>query len=1410
MFPYRLSLRVLLLLLVTMAMFPVAGIVLYSGRDRQHRARQSALAITENQASNGAEQLQRVVDGLHQLLTTLAELPQIRSRDPKANNQLLGILQRQNDKIASLFAAEPGGRIFSAHSPLNQISVKDRKYFKEATQNLRFSAGEFVIGHFSGKRLIHFALPVIEGKTTLNSVLVGGMEISHPDSLVGNLALPRGSKITFMDPTGTEVGSIDPGADRVGIATSPARFLALTQAATKGAFVEASPEGAYLVAVRTLALPGEKTPYLLIKVAIPESAALAEATRDFQRNLVLLLVVAAVAGFIAWTLGNRILAHPICLLAKAADQLGRGHLDTRCGLTSMTREINGLASSIDAMADALHARDLERETSQATLFQSQQLLDLFFSQSLDGFYIAIADHPIRWDDTVDKDAAVDDFLDHMRIQRVNAAMLAQYQAAESDFLGKPIRAFFSHDLESARTTVRDFLDTGRMRHEGLEYKPDGTPIWIEGDYLCMYESAGWISGHFGIQHDVTERRMIEATLRENEERVRMLFDAVNDAIFVHDLGTGRILDVNQKTLEMYEYSREEILRLDVGRLSEGLPPFTQTDAMAYIQRSAHGEAQLFEWRGRRKSGQIFWAQVNMCRAVIKGEPCLLVTVRDVDARKAAESALQTSEERYQGLFLHSPDAIFWIGVESDGTFVVESINPAQEAQLGIKAQDITGKPLQSVLPAELAEQITNRYRECVLSGQPVTYDEQVDLGAGLRYFQTQLVPIRDASGRIHRLAGTSKDVTARRTAEESLHASQEMFRAIFDQAFQLVGLLDTEGTLLQVNKTSLDFLGISEAQVIGRPFWETPWWGDSETEQARLRAAVHQAAEGHLVRFETTHTDHQGKIHNIDFSLKPFIDPEGNVRLLIPEGRDITERKQTEESIREREQLFRLLFECSGDANLLLDDSLFVDCNDATLRLLGATSKEEVLNTHPSELSPEFQPDGRASREKAEAMITMAFRLGSMRFEWLHQKLDKTLLPVDVMLTAVPWKGKWILHTAWRDLTEYKRAEEERQSLEGQMQQTQRLDSLGVLAGGIAHDFNNLLTALLGNLNLAHMSLAEDSPAASYLDSAESTVLRASELTKQMLAYSGKGRFVVKLHDLNKVVQEMAHLLQVSIPKKISLIQHLAYELPPIEADGAQIQQVILNLVTNAADAIGSQEGIITLSTQRVEFDAPTLARSFPGQNLASGPYVSLEVRDTGCGILPETMARIFEPFFTTKPTGRGLGLSAMLGILRGHHAGIQIQSKVGAGSTFTLIFRAQEGTVETVPKPAIQTTVGAHEIILVVDDEPTILETTQAALEGMGYQVLLANDGLEAVELFRARHAEIALVVMDLTMPRMDGREAFEAMLMLKPNARIVLTSGYSEQESVHQMLGRGLAGFLPKPYPIAALRKIVQDSLA
>jgi CheY-like chemotaxis protein len=311
-----------------------------------------------------------------------------------------------------------------------------------------------------------------------------------------------------------------------------------------------------------------------------------------------------------------------------------------------------------------------------------------------------------------------------------------------------------------------------------------------------------------------------------------------------------------------------------------------------------------------------------------------------------------------------------------------------------------------------------------------------------------------------------------------------------------------------------------------------------------------------------------------------------------------------------------------------------------------------------------------------------------------------------------------------------------------------------------------------------------------------------------MLAYSGRGHFLVKPQDLNQAVREVTHLLGVSIPKKIKLHLDLEPQLPAVLADAAQIQQVVMNLVTNAADAIGELTGAIHLTTTTAQLDRQALEDGYRGQNLTPGLYVLLEIVDTGCGMSPEILTRIFDPFFTTKAAGRGLGLSAMLGILRGHGAGLHIQSEAGRGSVFRICFPASAAPAAREHAPA---EAASHQPlrgrVLLVDDEELIRQTIGAALVSLGLEVCTAGDGVEAVARFQESRPD--LVLMDLTMPRMDGREAFQAIHDLDPTVPVVLSSGFSEQDSLGTLSGQGPAAFMQKPYRIKELKLLLQRFL-
>jgi nitrogen-specific signal transduction histidine kinase/CheY-like chemotaxis protein len=396
------------------------------------------------------------------------------------------------------------------------------------------------------------------------------------------------------------------------------------------------------------------------------------------------------------------------------------------------------------------------------------------------------------------------------------------------------------------------------------------------------------------------------------------------------------------------------------------------------------------------------------------------------------------------------------------------------------------------------------------------------------------------------------------------------------------------------------------------------------------------------------------------------------------------------------------------------------------------------------------------------------------------------------------------------DITHQHLAEEERVRMERKLQESQKLESLGVLAGGIAHDFNNLLTGILGNASFARMDIPANSPAQISLEQVEIASQRAAELCKQMLAYSGKGRFVVQQIDLSALVRETGDLLQVSISKNCVLKYALATDLPAIIADATQIRQIIMNLVINASEAIGDKSGVISIATGVIEADRAYLTEAHLSPNIPEGEYVFLEVSDNGIGMSAETRARIFDPFFTTKFTGRGLGLAAVLGIVRGHHGAMKVYSEVGRGTAFKLLLPCAEGPADAAPDlPAAPLAWRGSGTMLVVDDEDTVRNTTRRMLERIGFEVLMASDGAEALEVFHREGSRIAGVLLDLTMPHLDGNATFTELRRLDPEVRVLLVSGFNEQEAVTRFAGKGLAGFLQKPFKPDTLYSKLQSIL-
>jgi PAS domain S-box-containing protein len=522
------------------------------------------------------------------------------------------------------------------------------------------------------------------------------------------------------------------------------------------------------------------------------------------------------------------------------------------------------------------------------------------------------------------------------------------------------------------------------------------------------------------------------------------------------------------------------------------------------------------------------------------------------------------------------------------------------------------------------------------------------------------------------------------------------------------------------------------------------------------------------------------------------------------------------ELLSHREEHLRRLIAASPDCLLELDlagQILFI--NPRTRLLFGVNEESALIGRTFLDLWP----------DESKAALHEILALARETNEARQQVAGGTSSWWDVCISSVanPQGQVDRFLVSARDITQLKEAENEREEFQRNLLQTQKLESLGVMAGGIAHDFNNLLTGILGNADLVRAMLHPASSAYGHVEQIERSAERAADLCRQMLAYAGKGRFVVEPLDLSELVDETAQLIHLSVSKKATLTMSLARGLPRILADATQIRQVLLNLAINASEALGEQEGLIAVTTGRVfhtpeGYGRPGVASSVQpgraeheeGAKLIEGEYTYLEVSDTGSGMDQATIARIFEPFFTTKFTGRGLGLSAVLGIVRGHSGYLHVRSTPGKGSIFRLLFPPTKSKI-ILPRPSRQGLAdwSGEGLVLLVDDEETVRHVAAELLRSFGFEVLEATDGHDAIRLMRERGEQICLVLLDLTMPRMDGEQTIDELHQLVLNVPVVLMSGYSERELSERFADKGLAGFLQKPFTREQMGKKLRDAL-
>jgi len=927
-------------------------------------------------------------------------------------------------------------------------------------------------------------------------------------------------------------------------------------------------------------------------------------------------------------------------------------------------------------------------------------------------------------------------------------------------------------------------------YESRGMKVDGTEFDAEFN-ISTYEYNGEIYS-VAVIRDITERKRAEEALRFERLLLRTLVDNIPDSIYSKDILCRKTLANLAEVRNLGVQSEAEILGKDDFKFypKELAEEFLADDQLVLRtgQPLLDREEYIFNEKGQKRWLLTSKLPLRDSEGRIIG---LLGIGRDITERKEAEETLRESEERFRQL---AEAAVEGIAFTEKEIFV--DGNERLAAMLGYKLEEMIGRPVsdfvapdsRGIVLGHINERYEGPYEHFVQRKNgsifPVESRARMMIWKGKKIRVTALLDIGD-----------------RKRAEEQL---RKLSLAV-EQSPASIVITDTKGNIEYVNPKFTQITGYTLEEVQGK---NPRILKSGETPQQEYKTMWKTIMSG---------TDWQGEFHNKkkngelfweSASISPVKDSNNSITNLVAVKEDITERKRMEEELRRSERHYRLLAENMVDVLWVMDleTMRFTYVSPSVEKLRGFTV-EEVMNQSLEEV---LTPNSLAHLNKIlpdriKAFLSGEPNSGRYQDEFEQPRKDGTTVWTDVTATGLKNKnGNVEIIGVSRDITERKLAERARQEAEDALRHAQKLESIGTLAGGIAHDFNNLLNAMLGQSTLAIGKLPKESPAKNHIEKSIQAADKAADLTRQLLAYSGKGKFVTEDFDLNRLVEENAQLLEVSVPKTTQLRYELDSSILCVHGDIGQIQQVIMNLIINAGEAMGPNPGYITIHTSRIELaENEAEYRKFTNTPVPPGKYALLQVSDTGHGMKPEVAARIFDPFFTTKFTGRGLGLAAVLGIIRGHKGGISITSEEGKGTEFEIVLplvdvTTMPGVREMKETPMIN---GNGKTVLVIDDEPSILELLTDIFSDAKFKVIKASDPIKGIGLYRELQHSVAMVVLDYSMPGMDGKAAFEELVKINKDVRVLLCSGYSEEEMKLAFGDTRPQAFIQKPYKPAEL---------
>ena len=969
------------------------------------------------------------------------------------------------------------------------------------------------------------------------------------------------------------------------------------------------------------------------------------------------------------------------------------------------------------------------------------------------------------------------------------------------------------------------------------------------EFRCRHRDGSWryleavgqsrltdpdIAGVVVNSRDVSDRKQVEAGLRESEKRYRLIFDGNPTPMLVFDHETLAFLEVNEAAVQHYGYSREEFgrMKLEDIRPPEDVPAMIEYVHKVVAGRGPNGAGFTGVWRHRRKDGSLMDVEIKWCPISFSGRSASLAMISDITERKRIEhrnaalsklgqslSSSTSPAEAARIIRAVADDLFHWDGftldlysAETNKVLPILNVDTAREGgryEIPLSGHDVE--------PSRIAKRIIEQGAELILREEPISMSEEVvPIGDTSRPSASLiLAPIRNRTkvigvlsiqsyrfkaydradlSMLQTLADHCGGALERIGAELALRESEQRFRELFEGSPDAVFVEDLEGTVLDVNPAACRLHGATRQDLIGKSALDLI--PPERREQVRRD---HQAlVEGRLKQIEGMSSMLDGREVPVEIR-SSRVNYAGGPAVLL-HVRDITDRKLAEAALRSSEMLFHSVWENSADGMRLVDENgNIVAVNDAFCKLVGMQREDlegkpltVILadSEQPEKLLQEFRQSfrGRHIEQQRERRLTL--RNGNV------VTLEDTRSFVELRGQSPMMLG------LFRDVTAQKKLEE-------QLRQAQKMEAIGQLAGGVAHDFNNILTVIHGHASLLQAGGSLTGVAARSAQQISQAADRAAALTRQLLAFSRRQLLQPRQLDMNEVVANMTKMLGRILGEDIALQLNYSPQPARVHADAGMMEQVLLNLAVNARDAM-PKGGVLAIKISVLAVDCRRLAE-FP--DARAGQFVCLSVIDTGCGIPPENLRRIFEPFFTTKEVGKGtgLGLATVYGIVKQHQGWIEVESEPGKGSTFRVFLpRSLEPALPANERPAEPAARGGTETILVVEDEAPVRELACDLLARHGYQVLQAESGAKALQVWRESKDRISLVLTDLIMPdQLNGRELAEKLWAEQPRLKVIFTSGYSEEVVGKEFVLRPGLNYLQKPYHPQKLALAVRDCL-